>query len=185
MILAVDTAPSKDPEILASLPRAESDGPSAEGRRANATMGPPPRLVDPSSTPRQAPDQSSRFPRASDRSRRSFNSMAPPPPPFPREPRARALSGRPFADTVLMCGKCIRRLGPAGKALGVTLKETLAESRWRGLRLKKAPCCSLCPHGGLVLATVRKPGDRRLVVLRADSPVEPALDYLLRQKIVD
>jgi hypothetical protein len=86
----------------------------------------------------------------------------------------------PFADTVLMCAKCARRLGSDGKAIRKSLKRALKRSPWAEARLEETDCFSLCPKWGQVLATSRKPGDRRLLVVEPDADIEHALDYLLR-----
>ncbi|HEX4711170.1 hypothetical protein [Phenylobacterium sp.] len=85
----------------------------------------------------------------------------------------------PFADTVLMCRKCARKLGPDGRAFRRSLRQALESSRWGKVRLAETGCFSLCPKRGQVLATVRKIGDRRLLVVEPGAAVEPALDYLL------
>lgn len=84
-----------------------------------------------------------------------------------------------FADNVLMCGKCTRKLGSDGKALRKSLKHALKKSCWAKVRLIKAGCFSLCPKGGQVLVTVRKLGDRRLLVVEPGFAIENALNYLL------
>jgi hypothetical protein len=82
----------------------------------------------------------------------------------------------PFADTVLICGKCVKRLGRDGKTIRNSLKQALKNSPWTDVRLVKTSCFSLCPKGGQVLATIRKPGDRE-----PGFAIENALDYLLRK----
>jgi hypothetical protein len=85
-----------------------------------------------------------------------------------------------FADTVLICGKCARKLGPDGKVIRRSLKQALRSSCWAKVRLVDTRCFSLCPKGGQVLATVRRIGDRRLLVVEPGFDTENALDYLLR-----
>ncbi len=85
----------------------------------------------------------------------------------------------PFADTVLMCGKCARKLGANGKALRTALRQALKTGRWGRVQLAQTRCFSLCPNGGQVLAAVRKIGERRLLVVQPAAAVESALDYLL------
>lgn len=87
----------------------------------------------------------------------------------------------PFTDTVLICGKCVKRLGRDGKVIRNSLKQALKNSPWSDVRLVKTSCFSLCPKWGLVLATIHKPGDRRLLVVEPGFATENALDYLLRK----
>jgi hypothetical protein len=79
-----------------------------------------------------------------------------------------------------MCRDCARRLGADGRAIRASLRLALATSRWSKVRLVETGCFSLCPRRGQVLATERRVGDRRLLVVAPGGAVEPALDYLLR-----
>ena len=85
-----------------------------------------------------------------------------------------------FADALLMCRKCARKLGPEGKAIRKSLKQALKNARWPDVRLQKTDCFSLCPKGGQILASLRPRGERRLLVVEPGFVVEDALDYLLR-----
>jgi hypothetical protein len=89
---------------------------------------------------------------------------------------------RPFADRVLMCAKCARKLGPGGKAIRKSLKRALESGRWGKARLVKTGCFSLCPKRGQVLAAFRRPGDRRLVVVAPGFELAHAIDYLLQPR---
>jgi hypothetical protein len=60
----------------------------------------------------------------------------------------------PFADAVLMCGKCSRKLGSDGKAIRKALKQALKSRRWGKVRLVEMSCFSLCPKRRQVLASV-------------------------------
>ncbi len=82
-------------------------------------------------------------------------------------------------DKLLMCGKCRRKLGADGKALRKSLQKSLQAGHGGAVQLVKTGCFSLCPKQGLVLATMRKPRERRLVVLQPGAAIGDALDYLL------
>jgi hypothetical protein len=88
-------------------------------------------------------------------------------------------AGPPFADRLLMCGKCARKLGKDGKAIRKSLKRALKGGAWGKARLEETGCFSLCPKHGQVLAAFRRPRDRRLVVIQPGADIGPALDYLL------
>jgi hypothetical protein len=92
------------------------------------------------------------------------------------------MSAAAFADSVVYCRKCVRRLGAQGKAIRKALKRDL-KAREPRPNLKEAGCYSLCPRRGQVLATYRKGGERRLVVVESPVAVPPAVDYLLRSPI--
>jgi len=82
-------------------------------------------------------------------------------------------------DLVLVCGKCSRKLGPAGKAIRKDLKHALKTRRWGKVRLVKTGCLSICPKHRQVLASARSLGEHRVLVIEAKSSVDDALDYLL------
>ena len=86
----------------------------------------------------------------------------------------------PFADTVLMCSKCCRKLGDNGKALRKRVKSALHNAYDANVALEKTDCFSLCPKGGQVLSTVSKHKNRRLVIIEPESDVDRAIDYLLK-----
>jgi len=82
-------------------------------------------------------------------------------------------------ELVLVCGKCSRKLGPAGKAIRKDLKQALKTRRWGKVRLVKTGCMSICPKRRQVLASARSLGERRVLVIAENASVEESLDYLL------
>lgn len=88
--------------------------------------------------------------------------------------------GPPFAPMVLLCRKCARRLGPAGKKSRKTLKRALKATPWGKVRLVETGCFSLCPKRAQVLATLRPRGERRVAVVEPGFDTERVIDYLLR-----
>jgi hypothetical protein len=80
---------------------------------------------------------------------------------------------------VLVCGKCSRKLGPAGKVMRKRLKHALKSRRWGKARLVKTTCFSLCPKHRLVLGSARSLERRRLLAVEQGFSVEEALDDLL------
>lgn len=80
---------------------------------------------------------------------------------------------------VLICRKCVAKLGPDGKALRKAVKQSLKGGFGRDVAFVKTDCFSLCPRDGVVLATARKAADRRLLVLQPGAAVADALGYLL------
>jgi hypothetical protein len=95
--------------------------------------------------------------------------------------RSARQSGRrraPFADTVLMCGKCCRKLD-AGKNLRKAVQAAIRTAYADTVQLEKVDCFSLCPKNGQVLATGAGQ-NRRLVIVQPSSDIELAVAYLLR-----
>ena len=82
-------------------------------------------------------------------------------------------------STLLICRKCIKRLGAEGKAVRKTVKHVIDGGRYHGAEMVKTDCFGLCPRDGVVLATSRRADDRRLVVVQPTSQLEDAAAYLL------
>jgi len=100
------------------------------------------------------------------------------PPEFlPSVRRAKA----PFADAILVCGKCARKLGPKGKAIRKALKAA-AKRRPGKVRLIETRCFDLCPKRRVVLASARTLADRRLLVVEPGFDPGATLDQLLAER---
>jgi len=82
-------------------------------------------------------------------------------------------------EVVLVCEKCRRRMGPAGKTVRKGLKQALKTRRWGKVRLVETGCFSICPKRRQVLASPRSLGEHRVLVIEENASVEAALDYLL------
>jgi hypothetical protein len=95
-------------------------------------------------------------------------------------PRAPEHAPAPFAEMVLLCRKCARRLGPAGKKSRKTLKRALKTTPWGKVRLVETGCFSLCPRRAQVLATLRPRGERRVAVVEPGFDADRVIDYLLK-----
>ncbi len=89
------------------------------------------------------------------------------------------LAKAPFADTVLVCGKCARKFKGAGKPVAKALKAELKSRRWGKVRVVETKCLDLCPKRRQVLASARTLTDRRLVVVEAGFSPKEALYALL------
>jgi hypothetical protein len=85
----------------------------------------------------------------------------------------------PFADAVLICGKCVRKLGAEGKAIRKSLKRAAKRRPGGKLRLIETRCFSLCPKGRVVLASARVLGDHHLLVASPGLSPSDALDQLV------
>jgi len=85
----------------------------------------------------------------------------------------------PFVDAVLICGKCVRKLGGEGKAVRKALKKALRRRPGGKVRLIEARCFSLCPKGRIVLASARTLRDHRLLVAEPAVDADAALGQLL------
>jgi hypothetical protein len=85
----------------------------------------------------------------------------------------------PFADAVLICGKCVRRLGSRGKAVRKDLKKALKRRRPQKIRLIETRCFDLCPKRRVVLASARTLAEGRLLVVEPDFAPDAAVDRLL------
>ncbi len=101
-----------------------------------------------------------------------------------REDHKRAritLAKTPFAQTVLICGKCAKKFPDPRGAKGVrsALKKALKGRRWGKVRVVETKCFDLCPKRRVVLASGRTLADKRLVVVDAGFSAEDALTQLL------
>jgi hypothetical protein len=85
----------------------------------------------------------------------------------------------PFAGAVLICGKCVRRMGPKGKQIRKALKKAVKRRPEGKVRMIETGCFSLCPKGRVVLASVRTLHERRLLMVQPDFSAAEALDHLL------
>jgi hypothetical protein len=85
----------------------------------------------------------------------------------------------PFEDAVLICGKCVRRLGAPGKALRKDLKKAAKRRRPPKIRLVETRCFDLCPKRRVVLASARTLAQGRLLVVEPGLAPDAALDRLL------
>ncbi len=85
----------------------------------------------------------------------------------------------PFAEAILICGKCVRKLGPEGKAVRKRLRKALERRPGETVRLIETRCFSLCPKGRIVLASARTLGERSLMVADPDITAPAALAALL------
>ena len=96
------------------------------------------------------------------------------------EPRLQA-ARTPFAQAVLVCGKCARKLGNGGGVKGVKsrLKAVLKHRRWGKVRVVETRCLDLCPKRRQVLASARTLAERRLLVVDPGFDAEVALVQLL------
>ena len=91
------------------------------------------------------------------------------------------LARAPFADTVLVCGKCAKKFPGEKNAKGVAkrLKAVLKGRRWGKVRVVETRCFDLCPKRRQVLASARTLADHRLVVVEPGFDPEAALERLL------
>ena len=94
-------------------------------------------------------------------------------------PTGLKLARAPFADTVLVCGKCARKFKGAGKPVAKQLKALLKDRRWGKVRIVETKCFDLCPKRRQVLASHRTLADHRLVVVEPGFSPEEALYALL------
>jgi hypothetical protein len=92
-----------------------------------------------------------------------------------------ALAKTPFAQTVLVCGKCAKKFPGEKNAKGVAkrLKAILKTGRWGKVRVVETRCLDLCPKRRQVLASGRTLAERRLVVVEPGFEPEAALEALL------
>ena len=95
------------------------------------------------------------------------------------KPNSLKLAKAPFADTVLLCGKCARKFKGAGKPVAKQLKAELKDRRWGKVRVVETKCFDLCPKRRQVLASHRTLADHRLVVVEPGFSPEAALTALL------
>ena len=95
------------------------------------------------------------------------------------KPNGLKLAKAPFADTVLVCGKCSRKFKGAGKPVAKQLKTMLKDRRWGRVRVVETRCFDLCPKRRQVLASPRTLADHRLVVVEPGFSPEAALIALL------
>ncbi|MHB8286863.1 MAG: hypothetical protein ACYDD1_19595, partial [Caulobacteraceae bacterium] len=61
----------------------------------------------------------------------------------------------PFAETILVCGKCAKKFPDRRGTKGVhaALKSALKTKRWGKVRVVETKCLDLCPKRRLVLAS--------------------------------
>jgi hypothetical protein len=87
----------------------------------------------------------------------------------------------PFAQTVLVCGKCAKKFPGEKGAKGVAkrLKALLKTRRWGKVRVVETRCFDLCPKRRQVLASGRTLAHRKLVVVEPGFDPEAALVELL------
>ena len=85
----------------------------------------------------------------------------------------------PFDEAVLICGKCVRRLGAPGKAVRKELKKALKRRRPERIRLVETRCFDLCPKHRVVLASPNTLAEGRLLVVEPGLAPDAALDRLL------
>ena len=97
----------------------------------------------------------------------------------PAPPRGLKLAKAPFADTVLVCGKCARKFKGGGKPVAKTLKAVLKDRRWGKVRVVETKCLDLCPKRRQVLASARTLAENRLVVVEPGFSPDEALTALL------
>ena len=97
------------------------------------------------------------------------------------KPNGLKLAKAPFADTVLVCGKCARKFKGAGKPVAKQLKAVLKDRRWGKVRVVETNCFDLCPKRRQVLASPRTLAEHRLVVVEPGFSPEAALIALLGQ----
>ncbi len=88
----------------------------------------------------------------------------------------------PFADAILICGKCVRKLGSEGKGMRKALKKALKRRPGGKVRVIEARCFSLCPKGRIVLASARTLEERRLLVALPGFEVDAAIAQLLETR---
>jgi hypothetical protein len=88
----------------------------------------------------------------------------------------------PFADAVLICGKCVRKLGSEGNGMRKALKKALKHRPGGKIRVIEARCLSLCPKGRIVLASARTLQEHRLLVAQPGVEVEVAIEHLLEAR---
>ncbi|WP_158916434.1 (2Fe-2S) ferredoxin domain-containing protein [Caulobacter sp. S45] len=91
------------------------------------------------------------------------------------------LAKTPFAETVLVCGKCARKFLGEKNAKGVAkrLKAALKDRRWGKVRVVETRCFDLCPKRRQVLASGRTLAEHRLVVVEPGFDIDAALGQLL------
>jgi hypothetical protein len=95
------------------------------------------------------------------------------------------LAKAPFAQAVLVCGKCARKLpGKPGaksirKALKAALKGLGPAHAWGKVRIVEASCFDLCPKRRQVLASGATLSERKLVVVEPGFDAAAALERLL------
>jgi len=91
------------------------------------------------------------------------------------------LAKTPFAETVLVCGKCARKFPGEKNAKGVAkrLKAALKDRRWGKVRVVETRCFDLCPKRRQVLASGRTLAEHRLVVVEPGFDIDAALGRLL------
>ena len=99
--------------------------------------------------------------------------------------RGGRLAKAPFAQTVLVCGKCARKLPGGNKSVRSRLKAVLKTRRWGKVRLVETKCMDLCPKRRQVLASARTLCDRRLLVVEPGFDAEAALLVLLGRPAQD
>ncbi len=87
----------------------------------------------------------------------------------------------PFAETVLVCGKCAKTFPDRRGVKGVrsALKSALKSRRWGKVRVVQTKCLDLCPKRRLVLASAATLSNHKLVVVDAGFDAEAALTQLL------
>src|ERR1700744_2239693 len=87
----------------------------------------------------------------------------------------------PFAQTVLVCGKCAKKFPGEKNAKGVAkrLKSILKARRWGKGRVVETRCFDLCPKRRQVLASGHTLSEQRLVVVEPGFDAEAALETLL------
>lgn len=93
--------------------------------------------------------------------------------------KAARLAKAPFAETVLVCGKCAKKLPGGPKGVRGALKKALKGRRWGKVRVVETRCFDLCPKRRQVLASGRTLAEHRLVVVEPGFDPEAALTQLL------
>lgn len=101
------------------------------------------------------------------------------PPPLDPQPRRQKAAKAPFAQAVLVCGKCARKFPGGRKAIKKALKAELKSRRWGKVRLLETRCFDLCPKRRQVLASARTLARHRLVVVEPGFEADAALETLL------
>ncbi len=86
----------------------------------------------------------------------------------------------PFADAVLVCGRCARKLpGGRGKGVRKALKAALKSRRWGKVRVVETRCLDLCPKRRQVLASWRTLAEGKLLVVAPGFDPDAALEQLM------
>ena len=92
----------------------------------------------------------------------------------------------PFRQSVLVCGKCARKLDGEGfgrkgrQSLAKALKRELKTGRWgRKVRLVETSCLKLCPKRRQVVAAPHELSAGRLLVAEPGAAAAAVLDRLL------